>query len=266
MTYIKVDPCSTRLGNWMFQYAAAKKASKEPCTFVIDGNQDIEAVRRYRRLWPEVEYARSAPEGAELRLGLFQDQRFVDRDESRRLFAAPAQMPESATVSIHVRRGDYLRQPHRHPFVGKRYLTEAVARFPGEAFSVFSDDLKWCRKFFTARRFPGVRFEFMEGNSALDDLFLMGKCTRGHICSNSSFSWWGAYLGKDAPVIFPSHWFGLAIKADWTGLYFEGSEVIANRYTPLEYFRSLGCLIKNLLGRYCRLIKKRIAPDLRILV
>ena len=63
-----------------------------------------------------------------------------------------------------------------------------------------------------------------EGNDADIDLCLMTKCDY-HIIANSSFSWWGAWLGDSEKVVAPSNWFadscaGKSVKdmefSDWT--------------------------------------------------
>ena len=65
-----------------------------------------------------------------------------------------------------------------------------------------------------------------EGNDADVDLCLMTKCDY-HIIANSSFSWWGAWLGDSEKVVAPSNWFadscaGKSVKdmefSDWTWL------------------------------------------------
>ena len=84
------------------------------------------------------------------------------------------------------------------------YYERAMARFPADTtFVFFSDDAAWCRN-----RFGEGRMVFVEGQSSVEDLFLMSLCG-GHIIANSSFSWWGAWLdprpGK--AVIAPARWF-----------------------------------------------------------
>lgn len=265
MTYVKIEPCATRLGNWMFQYAAAKCASPDgEVTFVIRGNQDVECVRKYSCLWPTARYARDAPAGEFVRTGLYQDAKWVDREKVRQLYLGPLGENYNCDVStkggnlqsvsdfysyvsIHVRRGDYLRLPHRHPFVGEKYLREAVVRFPNAKFLVFSDDITWCKRFF-----KGPRYHFAEGNSVMADLYLMTQCRGGHICSNSTFSWWGAYLGE-GKTIFPSMWYGPAHRAhDWDGMYFEGSEVLKNSYALGLYIMSRVCMLKTKVGNCLR--------------
>ena len=284
MIYVKVDPCSTRLGNWMFQYAAAKSASPdEQVAFVITGRQSIDAVRKYATLWPEAEYVRAAPEGAQVRIGLFQDWRLLKPEVVRDLFKCPPEVARQidekygrtladwdSVVSIHVRRGDYLSLPHRHPFVGGRYLEKAVAEFSSRSegcktrFLVCSDDIPWCRKFFSRKAFIGLDFVFAEGNDVLTDLFLMAKCRGGHVCSNSSFSFWGAYLGMlDSPsaaqlTVFPSMWYGMAIKGeDGAGMYFPGSQVIENRYTLPQRLSALFHMAKTAAGNVLRKVGRR---------
>jgi hypothetical protein len=68
---------------------------------------------------------------------------------------------------------------------------------------VLSDDIPWCRTYFSGRRFT-----FIDGQSPAEDFFLMSACAN-HIISNSSFSWWGAWLGINPAkrVIAPRDWF-----------------------------------------------------------
>lgn len=107
---------------------------------------------------------------------------------------------------IHVRRGDYLKIDHIHYVQPIDYYIRAVATFPPETkFLVFSDDIHWVR---SQEFFLDERFEIVEGNE-LENLGLMTLCTAGAVCSNSTFSWWGAFLGphgRRSPVVVPARW------------------------------------------------------------
>jgi hypothetical protein len=112
------------------------------------------------------------------------------------------------SISLHVRRGDYLN----HSEIGVldvsyyqkavKYLSDIIEN---PVFFVFSNDLEWCYK----------NFEFIEGNcifventkSEIDDLVLMSLC-KHNIVANSSFSWWGAWLNNnvDKIVVAPKKW------------------------------------------------------------
>lgn len=110
------------------------------------------------------------------------------------------------TVAVHVRTfNSYLHHTKKHPFLGLDYYAKAMDLFPDEAtFVVFSDRVRWCKQHFSKW---GKKCVFIEGNSAVEDLFLMSKMQH-QIIGNSSFSWWAAYLnarpGKRvvAPVSF----------------------------------------------------------------
>lgn len=275
MTYVQIRPKGTRLGNWMFQYAAAKSASLgDRITFVIEDRNDWPKVEKFKALFPDAVIADHAPEGAVVRTDLYQDVKYLSPDIVSGLFACPAEirrrldsrygdlLDDEGLVSIHVRRGDYLKLPHRHPFVGKDYLRKAVGRFstiPNVKFMVCSDDIAWCKQFFSAKNFPDLQFYFSEGARVLDDLYLMRRCRGGHICSNSTFSWWGAY-GSASPqplTIFPSMWYGPAIKGSWRGMYFEGSEVIENKCTaPMKVCIAVH-LLKDTVGQLLRKVGLR---------
>lgn len=113
-------------------------------------------------------------------------------------------------VAIHVRRGKnpylpsepaYSDNPFYVDLFKDGYYERAMTEFPDEDFVVFSDDIKWCKQ---QPIFSGC--EFSEGNSDIEDLNYMAGC-KGIIMANSSFSWWGAYLGREKKVIAPKHWY-----------------------------------------------------------
>ncbi len=117
---------------------------------------------------------------------------------------------ERCSVSVHVRRGDYLRFPRYQGICTPEYYHRAMGyfreRFPGQAeFYIFTNDFPWARE-----AFPQDDCHFVEGNTGTEsfrDMQLMGLC-RHHIIANSSFSWWGAWLDPDPLkiVIAPRRW------------------------------------------------------------
>ena len=125
---------------------------------------------------------------------------------------------EPLTTSIHVRRGDYLDQQDSHPVCSVEYYKEAMSLFPDQKFIIFSDDLEWCKE-----NLKGNTITYSEGHTPSEDLELMSLCDN-HIIANSSFSWWGAWLGanKNKRVVAPKKWFGSAAKYDSKDLYCEG--------------------------------------------
>lgn len=121
------------------------------------------------------------------------------------------------TCAIHVRRGDYLKYPDKHPVVTPEYLIHAINYIIAHAntnrFLFFSDDIPWCMEFLANFhwRFSEAAFEFSEDRTEVQDLELMSSCQH-QIISNSTFSWWGAWLNQNPNkvVISPSkdNWFG----------------------------------------------------------
>lgn len=106
-------------------------------------------------------------------------------------------------VAIHVRRGDYVNHPGFWN-ITPEYLQESLNYFNDDdyTFLIFSDDIEWCKQVFP----NGVIF--IEGNNQFEDLCLMSLCHH-NIISNSSYSWWGAYLNKNENkrIIAPQNWF-----------------------------------------------------------
>lgn len=129
-------------------------------------------------------------------------------------------------ISLHVRRTDYLEDksslPHPMKACDFAYYIEALNYFDNSRpVLIFSDEIDWCKKWFT-----GDRFFFSENKTNILDMCLMTNCL-DHIIANSSFSWWGAYLGKNnkKTVISPKKWFSfndrddmIIVPSDWIRL------------------------------------------------
>jgi hypothetical protein len=117
----------------------------------------------------------------------------------------------SNSLSLHIRRGDYVTNKNAQQFHGLlpldyyysalRHIT-AVAGEP-KVF-VFSDDIPWAK----ANLQVGDNAVFVNTGHSGTDLYLMSLC-RHHIIANSSFSWWGAWLSQHAgkQVVAPKQWF-----------------------------------------------------------
>lgn len=119
----------------------------------------------------------------------------------------------SPTCAIHVRRGDYVKWPEHHPMVTKEWYWKAMDTFSENTqFFIFSDDLAWCIKNIQKPYIDtdGPRVTVVEGGTDIEDFFMQQLCG-SHIIANSSFSWWAAWLNKDAKVIAPKMWFGPAL-------------------------------------------------------
>ena len=111
------------------------------------------------------------------------------------------------TVSIHIRRGDYLRYTQNHPILPIDYYEKALLKVGDyERCLVFSDDIKRAKKI---RAFKNFDVKFITNEPEYIDLFLMSLCNDNAI-ANSSFSWWGAWLNKNnnKNVYYPETWFG----------------------------------------------------------
>lgn len=116
----------------------------------------------------------------------------------------------SGHVSLHIRRGDYLSHSGFH-HLGDDYYESAMERFPDRQFAVFTDDPHWVHlKYAYRKNMTIIHYE----NEALD-MGAMTMCEH-HIIANSTFSWWGAWLGKNPQkrVIAPRQWFDSSLGYD----------------------------------------------------
>jgi hypothetical protein len=159
--------------------------------------------------------------------GYFQNEKyFLDsRDEILDLFTFRKEIInlgdsnwniESDSVSLHVRRGDYIQSPDHHPTQDIEYYTKALEMVGARNVYVFSDDIKWCSE---NLGFNGYKWNYLNIEDPYVSMYLMTKCGNNIIC-NSSFSWWGAWLNpmSDKKIIAPLKWFGPLINKDTSGI------------------------------------------------
>ncbi len=124
-------------------------------------------------------------------------------------------------VGIHFRR--YKVMADILPPMPWVYYEYALKKFDSEKYEIicFSDDIDDVKKNFNVKR-----FNFLENNNELDDLYCLSQCD-SVIMSNSTFSWWGAWLGKrKEKVIVPPFWFGRAGPRDIEDLIPDRWEVL----------------------------------------
>ena len=279
------------LGNLLFQYAAALSHGDVAPVGVTSSEKTVAALREYADVFGDLRVVQAAPASARvlrqhkfdfleipssaaediLLDGYFQSERYFNRE---RVF--PALKPSEARVAalrgrygdwlgrpnvtgVSVRRGDYLVKADLHPFVGERYFRDCLEKLPeARDFIVCSDDIPWCKSFFP-RAFPDRRFLFVENAGVLDQLYVHTLCAN-NVVSNSSFSWWGAWLanarrrreGLAGRVLAPSMWYGFAFGGqggDWGGIYFDGMEIVRNGYSPSLWLNARWTRLRNKLAR-----------------
>jgi histo-blood group ABO system transferase len=111
------------------------------------------------------------------------------------------------TVSVHVRRTDYLKFQLVHHNQSIIYYEKAFEYFDENAlFLIFSDDINWCK---TQPLFLNNNCKFIENENEEESLYLMSLCNH-NICANSSFSLWASYLNENNGITFiPHKWFGI---------------------------------------------------------
>jgi len=109
------------------------------------------------------------------------------------------------TLSIHIRRGDYLSISDILPIVDMSYINKALEEIKDYSkVFVFSDDKIWAKE-----NFNNNNFIVVEDLDDYEELWMMSLC-KNNIISNSTFSWWGSFLNRNVSkkVIAPSLWIG----------------------------------------------------------
>jgi hypothetical protein len=108
---------------------------------------------------------------------------------------------------IHIRRGDYLKDS-KYMIDYDFYFQNALKNIDKEShIYIISNDIEYCKSYSIIKN---LNLTFIENDelTTLESLYFMSLCEKGGICSNSTFSWWGAYLGwkKSKTIIIPKEW------------------------------------------------------------
>lgn len=248
---------SGRLGNFLFEVAAAYayslRHSVDYSIVPIGGGVENVTIEKYLNWLPNIKqgelikdaFVYEEPSHAYIRIptpneyqglpdpkdniqiiGYFQSELYFNdyAKEVTELFSLPKGHEDF--VSIHIRRGDYVKYHTAFPPIDRRYINPAIKFFKDlghNKFLVFSDDIAWCKGYLNSRVFDGCKFEYSENRNEIEDLTLMSHCKHNIIC-NSTFSWWGAWLNqnKNKIVVSPheraGNWFGQRVKLDTSTL------------------------------------------------
>lgn len=115
------------------------------------------------------------------------------------------------SVSIHVRRGDYVNSIFELLSIDKYYnkaIDKILENVESPVFYIFSNDHNWVENNLTKRNITKEFVKLNDQSWAGLDMFLMSNC-KHNIIANSSYSWWGAWLNPkhDKIVIAPEKWF-----------------------------------------------------------
>lgn len=113
----------------------------------------------------------------------------------------------SNSVSLHIRRGDYVKHSAFDGICTMDYYEEAMkyveVKVSKPQYFIFSDDTQWAKEHFDKPNMKVV--EGHSGDEAWKDLYLMSQC-KHNINANSTFSWWAAWLNPnhEKMVMVPS--------------------------------------------------------------
>ena len=123
-------------------------------------------------------------------------------------------IPFFEAVSLHIRRGDYYSNPitrDKHGYCSLNYYSRCIEYISSIVnnphFLIFSDDCQWVKDNMKLT-YPMTIVSHNGEEESYEDLRLMSLC-KYHIISNSTFSWWGAWLSKKPGkgIVAPKKWF-----------------------------------------------------------
>lgn len=231
-----------RLGNQMFEYAMARAQAKrlgvelglDTTLYRVDHPFQLKqwagvteriversAPTVYEQGMPYNPAVESIKDGAVLQ-GYWQSYKYFSNiwPDLRQVFIPKEFNPDArekviaianvqTSVAVHVRRGDYLKSPHKefHGVLSLTYYNTAMTMIREKVncptFFIFAEDTEW-----TKENFQAPDQIVMEPGREAEDIWLMSLC-KHHIIANSSYSWWGAWLAEPEGqvVIAPKNWY-----------------------------------------------------------
>ncbi len=122
----------------------------------------------------------------------------------------------TTSVSLHIRRGDYINHPFFRGICDLDYYKRAICymeeRVTPQLYCIFSNDIDWCENNLH-ELLSGKEVIYVDWNNGMEsymDMQLMSLCQH-NIIANSSFSWWGAWLNRNPQkvVVSPTKWLNI---------------------------------------------------------
>ncbi len=114
------------------------------------------------------------------------------------------QIESSESVSVHIRRSDYLKYSRKFVILDEKYYQEAVNnikdRISNPIFYIFSDDIEYVQNNYSEIFGQSAIYLSGQGIEDEEELMLMSKC-KHNIIANSTFSWWAAWLNQNSSKI-----------------------------------------------------------------
>lgn len=244
MSNTKIVTIKGGLGNQLFQYAYGLKASlidkKDvifDTSFFTDNTKDINRpfLLNMFNINPRAKFQKTQTSKSSKLIkkiiskitgdyGYYQgEQYFIEaKDEVLKQFTLKYPLGKSAqdianhmdkktSVSVHIRRGDYVNNPHTNSVHGicnleyyYRALDHIKSKVKDPHFFIFSDDIEWAKNNLNIHN---TIFVSNGDISEVEEMILMSMCAH-NIIANSTFSWWAAYLNKNnhKTVIAPKQW------------------------------------------------------------
>ena len=165
-------------------------------------------------------------------LGYFQRRQYVDAVGTElihslsksKVFAQLFSYPANNNIAVHIRFGDYLTNLETKNFHGLTsisYYVEAVRLLQTshdyDKIVIYSDNRQKALSDFTSEYGTGKsQISISSGVNEYEDLASISS-SKGIVISNSTFSWWAAWIGTqlhDCRVVTPRPWFATATAAD----------------------------------------------------
>ena len=189
-----------RLGNELFQWASVTGIAKSLGTKAVFPE------------WKYSQYFENAPEtGTQIKStikekhyhydlsqfkdgynleGYFQSYKYFNgfKPIFKQSFLDTLQKPKGKVAAIHVRKGDYVNNPNYYQ-LPIEYYYYCLSQITYDTLLIFTDDKEYCKIHFEC-----LNPVYANGNE-IEDLALMSMCDY-IVMSNSSYSWWGAYLSN----------------------------------------------------------------------
>lgn len=136
---------------------------------------------------------------------------FIDIPDPLRIHYQKSRLPETEYIAISIRCGQDYRQAGYHICDANYYqraLRYIISQRKDQKFHirVFTDDIIQAQKILDVNDLFNI--EYVKNASPVQQMVIMMDCDH-FVISNSSFSWWGAYLSKNSNkiVVAPEKWF-----------------------------------------------------------